>query len=414
MEGRIIKTPLGRILLGRLLGQGSFGVVHEATMLKPDKYGHRQRYAVKCMSQFPAGSSMAALQDEEMYLHHMVSEHPNVVDIHGTVVDAREHLVFIVLELCTGGTLHERICDGVFLRGSDGADEKIKSVFGQLLDAVEHCHLKGVYHRDLKPGNVLIEGEGRAAQALLTDFGMASMQKRGTSLRYGTRQFWSPECQGDLGPTRYSLQTNDIWSLGIILVLMITGRFPWSLASPSDRCFEAYQRVPETIRMALGISPEAWELLQKVLCVNVTDRITVKALREELDKIGTFSVEMKGDMPAEEEDETNVEGQTAVSSSDQDVFSSLILGVSESASASVDPTMAEEYKQGRAVSLSSPPEVSKSVSRSRQMGCTARRLLYIPRLLKTKGRRVLGMESGPVPPAMARSPARPQFIASFY
>lgn len=122
----------------------------------------------------------------------------------------------------------------------------------------------------------------------------------------------------------------------------------------------------------------------------------------------------KGDMPAEEEDETNVEGQTAVSSSDQDVFSSLILGVSESASASVDPTMAEEYKQGRAVSLSSPPEVSKSVSRSRQMGCTARRLLYIPRLLKTKGRRVLGMESGPVPPAMARSPARPQFIASFY
>lgn len=192
MEGRIIKTPLGRILLGRLLGQGSFGVVHEATMLKPDKYGHRQRYAVKCMSQFPAGSSMAALQDEEMYLHHMVSEHPNVVDIHGTVVDAREHLVFIVLELCTGGTLHERICDGVFLRGSDGADEKIKSVFGQLLDAVEHCHLKGVYHRDLKPGNVLIEGEGRAAQALLTDFGMASMQKRGTSLRYGTRQFWSP------------------------------------------------------------------------------------------------------------------------------------------------------------------------------------------------------------------------------
>jgi serine/threonine protein kinase len=201
------------------------------------------------------------------------------------VVEDKDY-TYIIMDFCEDGDLFTQI---LHQRRYLGQDELIKHVFLQLLDAVEYCHSLGIYHRDLKPENVLcFDGGLRLA---ITDFGLATMDTVSEEFRTGSAYHMSPECHG--GPFApsgtYSPLFNDVWSLGIILLNLLTGRNPWKSASLNDPTFYAYLQDPARfLPTVLPISDEVNELLVRTLEVDWRKRLTLSEMKEIVKTIDNF------------------------------------------------------------------------------------------------------------------------------
>ncbi|EPS95629.1 hypothetical protein FOMPIDRAFT_1168361 [Fomitopsis schrenkii] len=281
--------PLGTLIdddtleLVEVLGYGGYGVVYRAV----DVYSQEPiSYAVKCL---PHSSKRNATRQRQLHLreitlHQLASAHPNVVTLHRVIEDPQ--YTYIVMDYCEDGDLFSQI---LHHRRYLGNNELIKEVFLQLLDAVEYCHSLHIYHRDLKPENVLcFDGGLRLA---ITDFGLATTETVSTEFRTGSVYHMSPECQGGIfAPTRtYSPLFNDIWSLGIILLNLITGRNPWKSAAADDCTFQAYLRDPvHFLPTVLPISEEVNMLLVRTLEVDWRRRITLREMRSAIKGIESF------------------------------------------------------------------------------------------------------------------------------
>jgi len=123
--------------------------------------------------------------EEESTLHYFLSNHPNVVSLHENI-EFGEYAASL-LDYCPGGSLHDLIYDCLAYAGDS---PRIKSTFLQIIDAVDHCHTNYVYHRDLKPLNVLCNEDG--SQIFLTDFGLATRQEYSQEHTIGTVAYMSP------------------------------------------------------------------------------------------------------------------------------------------------------------------------------------------------------------------------------
>ncbi|THH16122.1 hypothetical protein EW146_g4464 [Bondarzewia mesenterica] len=272
----------GALELVSVLGYGGYGIVYRAVdTTAPD---HRN-YAVKCLFHSQSRSSrQRRLQMQETTLHQLASVHPNVVTLHRVIEE--DGCTFIVMDYCPDGDLFTQILHKRRYLGHDGL---IKHVFLQLLDGVEYCHSLGIYHRDLKPENVLCFNGG--LRLAITDFGLATTERASDEFRTGSVYHMSPECQGGIfAPSgTYSPPFNDVWSLGIILLNLITGRNPWKSASPSDPTFHAYLQEPTNfLPSVLPISPELNEILLRTLDVDWRSRITIAELRYAIKGVNSF------------------------------------------------------------------------------------------------------------------------------
>ncbi|GAC1393718.1 MAG: hypothetical protein NVS4B11_30100 [Ktedonobacteraceae bacterium] len=134
--------------------------------------------------------------------------------------------LFLVTPYIDGGTLAQRLQDGPM------AMAEVHQLFSALVLAVSYIHKRGVVHRDLKPGNVLLDRDegGEQVYVRLIDFGIASIQGMATTApeltqagrELGTIEYMAPErLNGIAAPS------NDIFSLGVILYQMLTGRLPY-------------------------------------------------------------------------------------------------------------------------------------------------------------------------------------------
>ncbi|MFE2942681.1 serine/threonine-protein kinase [Streptomyces sp. NPDC059255] len=144
-------------------------------------------------------------------------DHPNVVTIHH-VVDGAEHpYPWLVMELVTGGTLHDRLARGPM-------DPVEAAGLGrEVLAALRAAHGAGIQHRDVKPPNVLLRPDGRP---VLTDFGIAAIREATaltpTGSIIGTPDYMAPErISGDDGGPG-----SDLWSLAMMLYVAVEGRHP--------------------------------------------------------------------------------------------------------------------------------------------------------------------------------------------
>ncbi|KIK52905.1 hypothetical protein GYMLUDRAFT_64018 [Collybiopsis luxurians FD-317 M1] len=283
-----VHPPLGTLIddnsleLVEVLGVGGYGVVYRA---EDTCSSSPKSYAVKCLLHRPSQSArQRQIHIREIALHQLASAHPNVITLHRVIEDY--NCTYIIMDYAPDHDLFHQILHSCRYLGDD---RLVMHVFLQILDAVEYCHSLGIYHRDLKPENVLCFDDG--LRVAITDFGLATTDKVSEEFRTGSIYHMSPECQGgEFAPNgTYSPMFNDIWSLGIILLNLATGRNPWKSASASDPTFQAYLRDPlNFLPTVLPISPEVNAILVRMLDVDYRHRMTIPELRVALEEVDTF------------------------------------------------------------------------------------------------------------------------------
>ncbi|XP_014299766.1 calcium/calmodulin-dependent protein kinase type II alpha chain isoform X20 [Microplitis mediator] len=200
-------------------------------------------------------------------------QHPNIVRLHESIQE--EHCHYLVFDLVTGGELFEDIVAREFYSEADASH-----CIQQILESVHHCHHNGIVHRDLKPENLLLASKAKGAAVKLADFGLAIELQGDAQAWYGfagTPGYLSPEV---LKKEPYGKPV-DIWACGVILYILLVGYPPfWD---------EDQHRLYGQIKAGAydypspewdTVTPEARNLINQMLTVNPTRRITAsEALR---------------------------------------------------------------------------------------------------------------------------------------
>ncbi|MCG8918976.1 serine/threonine protein kinase [Actinokineospora sp. PR83] len=209
------------LTLGRPLGQGGFGTVFLARQDRLER-----DVAVKVDNRV-----LGTERDRERFLREAraaarLSGHPNVVNVYdaGVTADGRP---YIVMELCTGGSLAD-----VLERQGALSYARVVEIGARLADALAHAHAVGILHRDIKPANILVNSFGAVK---LADFGLASVldaHADSVTVTVGalSPHYAAPEVFAHAAPSR----AGDVYSLGATLYTLATGRRPRQIPWPAD------------------------------------------------------------------------------------------------------------------------------------------------------------------------------------
>ncbi|KAG4966637.1 hypothetical protein JHK85_041612 [Glycine max] len=247
--------------LERELGRGQFGI----TRLCTEKTTGR-KYACKSIPKRKLSKKKHTddVKREVLILQHL-SGQPNIVEFKGAYEDWQH--VHLVMELCLGGELFDRIT----AKGSYSESEAA-SIFRQIVNVVHACHFMGVMHRDLKPENFLLANKDPKAPLKATDFGLSVFIEEGIVYReiVGSAYYVAPEVL----KRNYGKEI-DVWSAGIILYILLSGVPPfWGENERS--IFEAILGGKLDLESAPwpSISAAAKDLIRKMLNNDPKKRIT--------------------------------------------------------------------------------------------------------------------------------------------
>ncbi|XP_019195565.1 PREDICTED: CDPK-related kinase 5-like [Ipomoea nil] len=203
--------------LGEEVGRGHFGYTCRAKFKKGELKG--QEVAVKVIPKAKMTTAIA-IEDvrREVMILRALTGHNNLVQFYDAYEDNDN--VYIVMELCEGGELLDRILS----RGGKYTEEDAKAVMIQILNVVSFCHLQGVVHRDLKPENFLFTSKDENALLKAIDFGLSDFVKPDERLNdiVGSAYYVAPEVLH----RSYSTEA-DVWSIGVIAYILLCGSRPF-------------------------------------------------------------------------------------------------------------------------------------------------------------------------------------------
>ena len=229
----MIGAQIGPFLIEKELGSGAMGTVYKAKFQKDEE--RVIPVALKVVSYGLLGneSAMARFEREAAILKQL--KHPHIVRLLAT--GRYKQTPFIAMEFVEGESL-----DRTLAKRSKLDWEDVVSYGKQLCEALQHAHDKGIVHRDLKPSNLMVTREGVLK---LTDFGIAKdtdvTALTGANSTIGTAAYMSPEqCRGDktLGAK------SDLYSLGICLYELVTGKKPFVAESSVDMFLKHVNETP--------------------------------------------------------------------------------------------------------------------------------------------------------------------------
>ncbi len=243
------QTPLIDSIAGyeltREIHRGGQGVVYQAIQKVT-----KRKVAIKVMREGPfAGAKDKARFEREVQILAALN-HPNIVAIHDSGVAAGNF--YYVMEYISGQSLD------VWMTSAQRSIKDTLALFVKICEAVSAAHLRGVIHRDLKPGNIRVDPRG---EPYVLDFGLAKMVTGGVTeesrpqVMTVTGQFmgslpWASPEQAEGMPSKIDIRT-DVYSLGVILYQMLTNRFPYEVIGPMrdvlDRIMNAEPVRPSTI-----------------------------------------------------------------------------------------------------------------------------------------------------------------------
>ncbi len=203
--------------------------------------------------------------------------HPNIVSIYD--VGNEDNLHYIVMELIEGKTLKEIITENGKLPWKESAN-----IASQIASGLMKAHSNHIVHRDIKPHNIIITKDGVAK---VTDFGIAKAVSNSTINAFGSTvgsvHYFSPEhARGG-----YTDEKSDIYSLGVVLYEMVTGKLPFDGDSPVTVALKHIQEVPtEPIELNKEIPMGINNIIMKAMAKDISERYqTASELHNDLEKI---------------------------------------------------------------------------------------------------------------------------------
>jgi len=259
------------------LGSGAFAQVRKCV--------HKEtgaKYAMKIIDKkkFMAINSSGRLDnlmDEVNILR--TADHPNIIRMYDAIDTNRT--LYVVLELVTGGDLFDRI---VAQEGKGFSEDVARQMFEQMLAAVKYLHSQSIVHRDLKPENILMVSPD-SNDIRVSDFGLSRMLGPTSFMKTmcGTPQYLAPEILiensgGNAAPKGYD-KAVDLWALGCILYILLSGLAPFSSRGDDQDYLRRLIREgkfsfpsPQWTR----VSQNAKDLVRHLLTVDPAKRFTVE------------------------------------------------------------------------------------------------------------------------------------------
>ncbi|XP_075095722.1 calcium-dependent protein kinase 17-like isoform X1 [Nicotiana tabacum] len=259
--GRPMEDVRTTYTIGKELGRGQFGVTHLCT--------HKQtgeQFACKTIAKrkLVNKEDIEDVRREVQIMHHLTGQ-PNIVELKGAYED--KHSVHLVMELCAGGELFDRI-----IAKGHYTERAAASLLRTIVQIVHTCHSMGVIHRDLKPENFLLLNKDENAPLKATDFGLSVFYKQGDVFKdiVGSAYYIAPEVL----KRRYGPEV-DIWSIGVMLYILLCGVPPF-WAENENGIFNAILRghIDFSSDPWPSISGGAKDLVRKMLTIDPKQRLT--------------------------------------------------------------------------------------------------------------------------------------------
>lgn len=258
------KILMQRYELGRFLGQGNFAKVYYARDMKSN-----HNVAIKVIDKEKILKVGLDIQIKREISAMKMLRHANVLQVYEVM--ASKTNIYMVLEYAKGGELFKKVAKGRL------KEDIARWVFQQLISAVDFCHRRGVYHRDLKLENLLLDELGNLK---VSDFGLSTLVESSTQdggllkTICGTPAYVAPEVISRKG---YDGAKADVWSCGVILYAMLAGYLPFQDAN----LMEMYRKIKKAeYKCPNWFPPELHKLVAKILDPNPKRRVSIAKIME--------------------------------------------------------------------------------------------------------------------------------------
>ena len=260
-EDSITKKKIGDYILGKKLGQGTFGIV---VLAKHQITGESVAIKILDKDKIVKESDKTRLEREIRIMKIMY--HNNIVHLYNVIENSKE--LYLIMEYIPGKELFDYIINKKHL-------DEIESCkfYQQILSGIEYLGKTKVAHRDLKPENLLLDSKKNIK---IVDFGLSNtyFQDELLSTACGSPCYAAPEM---LSGKKYNGINIDIWSSGIVLYAMLCGYLPFEDNDNPKLYKKIIKGVFETPEF---LSPSAVDLLHRILNVDPEKRYTIEQIKE--------------------------------------------------------------------------------------------------------------------------------------